>query len=153
MSEVLLSCTKDSAPRPTAHTFTALRSSLTNAPCGNARRQGISPPPLDDSPAQGPYLLPGPRTPVAFATHYRLSLGLRFAPSSPPVTPLGSQPPCSVGQSWNPYRHPYRTAFASSRSCTCYAFPRTYAWATRAGSLAESVSGLPRSAGCTNKRG
>jgi len=25
----------------------------------------ISPPPLDDSPAQGPYLLPGPRTPVA----------------------------------------------------------------------------------------
>ena len=55
-------------PRPlrTQHaTFTALRSSLTNAPCGNARRQGISPPPLDDSPAQGPYLLPGPRTPVA----------------------------------------------------------------------------------------
>jgi hypothetical protein len=115
-------------------TFTALRSSLTNAPCGNARRQGISPPPLDDSPAQGPYLLPGPRTPVAFATHYRLSLGLRFAPSSPPVTPLGSQPPFSVGQSWNPYPPHYRVAFASSRSFTCYAFPRTYAWATRTSS-------------------
>jgi len=92
----------------------------------------ISPPPLDDSPAQGPYLLPGPRTPVALATHYRLSLGLRCTPSSPPVTPLGSQPPFSVGQSLNPYLDDYRQAFASSRSCTCYAFPRTYAWATRA---------------------
>jgi hypothetical protein len=78
--------------------------------------------------------LPGPRTPVAFATHYRLSLGLRFTPSSPPVTPLGSQPPFSVGQSLNPYLDDYRQAFASSRSFTCYAFPRTYVWTTRSSS-------------------
>ena len=112
----------------------------------------ISPPPLDDSPAQGPYLLPGPRTPVACATHYRLSLGSRFTPSSHPVTPLGSQPPFSVGPSLHPYRHHYGTAFASSRSFTCCAIPRTYARATRSGSLAESASGFPRSAGCTYKR-
>src|SRR5262245_32504663 len=48
-----------------------------------------------------------------------------------PVTPLGSQPPFSVEQSLNPYRHYYSTAFASSRSFTCYAIPRAYAWATR----------------------
>jgi hypothetical protein len=89
---------------------------------------------LDDSPAQGPYLLPGPRTPVALATHYRLSLGLRCTPSSPPVTPLGSQPPFGVGQSWNPYPSHYRTAFASSRSFTRCTIPRTYAWATRSSS-------------------
>jgi len=53
-------------PRRTQRaTFPALRSRLTHAPCGNARRQVISPPPLDDSSAQGPSLLPGPRTPVA----------------------------------------------------------------------------------------
>jgi len=48
-----------------------------------------------------------------------------------PVTPLGSQPPFSVGQSLNPYLHHYRRAFASSRSFTRYTIPRTYAWATR----------------------
>jgi hypothetical protein len=48
-----------------------------------------------------------------------------------PVTPLGSQPPFSVGQS--PYPPHYRVAFASSRSFPRYAFPRTYAWATRSG--------------------
>jgi len=48
-----------------------------------------------------------------------------------PVTPLGSQPPFSAGQSLNPYRHHYSTAFASSRSFTRCALPRTYAWATR----------------------
>src|SRR5712691_4031436 len=32
-----------------------------------------------------------------------------------PVTPAGSQPPFGVGQSLNPYRYHYRTAFASSR--------------------------------------
>jgi hypothetical protein len=48
-----------------------------------------------------------------------------------PVTPLGSQPPFSVGQ--NPYPPHYRVAFASSRSFTRYAFPRTCAWATRSG--------------------
>src|SRR5262245_16482111 len=70
-----------------------------------------------------------------------------------PVTPTGSQPPFGVGQSLHPYRHHYSTAFASSRSFTCCAFPRTYAWATRSAKLAESASGLPRSARCTNKRG
>src|SRR5438128_12065264 len=48
-----------------------------------------------------------------------------------PVTPLGSQPPFSAGQSLHPYRHHYSTAFASSRSLTRCALPRTYAWATR----------------------
>ena len=48
-----------------------------------------------------------------------------------PVTPLGSQPPFGVGQSWNPYPAHYRLAFASSRSCTRCTFLRTYAWATR----------------------
>ena len=95
----------------------------------------ISPPPLDDSPAQGPYLFDQARGRLSHeATHYRLSLGLRCTPYSPPVTPLGSQPPFSVGQSWNPYPPHYRVAFASSRSFTCYAFPRTYAWATRSSS-------------------
>src|SRR5258706_7665405 len=47
-----------------------------------------------------------------------------------PVTPLGSQPSFESGQILNPYRHHYRTAFASSRSFTRYALPRTYAWAT-----------------------
>jgi hypothetical protein len=92
----------------------------------------VSPPPLDDSPAQGPYLFDQARGRLSHeATHYRLSLGLRCTPYSPPVTPLGSQPPFSVGQSLNPYPPYYRVAFASSRSFTCYAFPRTYAWATR----------------------
>ena len=36
-----------------------------------------------------------------------------------------------MGQRLNPYRHHYSAAFASSRSFTCYAIPRTYAWATR----------------------
>ena len=76
-------------------------------------------------------MLLGPRTPVALATHYRLSLGLRFTPYSHPVTPLGSQPPFSVGQSLNPYLDHYSQAFASSRSFTRYTLPRTYAWATR----------------------
>src|SRR6266571_4628088 len=67
-----------------------------------------------------------------------------------PVTPLGSQPPFGVGQSLNPYLDDYRRAFASSRSFTCCAIPRTYAWATRSGALTESASGLPRSAGCTH---
>jgi len=49
------------------------------------------------------------------ATHYRLSLGLRFAQPSRRVTPAGSQPPCGLGQSLNPSRHHYSTAFASSR--------------------------------------
>jgi hypothetical protein len=97
---------------------------------------------LDDSPAQRPYLLPGPRTPVALATHYRLSLGLRFTPSSHPVTPLGSQPPFSVGQSLNPYRHHYSTAFASSRSFTRCTIPRTYAWATRPALAGREYNGL-----------
>src|SRR4029450_3207689 len=69
-----------------------------------------------------------------------------------PVTPLGSQPPCSVGQSLNPYLHHYSRAFASSRSFTRYAIPRTCAWATRSAELTESVSGLPRFAGCTHRR-
>ena len=70
-----------------------------------------------------------------------------------PVTPLGSQHSFGSGQSLNPSRPHYRTACASSRSCTRYALPRTYAGATRSGVLTESVSGLPRSAGCTHKRG
>jgi hypothetical protein len=48
-----------------------------------------------------------------------------------PVTPPGSQPPCSVGQSLHPYLHPYSRAVASSRSFPRSALPRTYAWATR----------------------
>ena len=63
-----------------------------------------------------------------------------------PLTPLGSQPPFGVGQSWNPSRHHYRTACASSRSCTRYALPRTYAWATRASSRwprAQRASHVP----------
>jgi hypothetical protein len=95
----------------------------------------ISPHPLDDSPAQGPSLFYQARGRLSLsATHYRLSLGSRFAPSSHPVTPLGSQPPFSVGQSLNPYPSHYRTAFASSRSFTCYAFPLAYVRATRSSS-------------------
>jgi hypothetical protein len=104
--------------------------------------QGVSRHRLDDSPLQGPYLLPGPRTPVALATHYRLSLGLRFTPSSRPVTPLGSQPPFGVGQSLNPYRHHYGTAFASSRSFTRCTLLRTYAWTTRPARAGREYNGL-----------
>ena len=60
----------------------------------------------------------------------RPSVG-RFTPFSPPVTPLGRQPPFSGGQRVHPARHPYRTAFASSRSFTPCALPRPYAGATR----------------------
>ena len=97
--------------------------------------QGVSLHPLDDSPLQGPYLFYQARGRLSHeATLCRLSLGLRFTPSSRPVTPLGSQHPFRSGQRLNPYRHHYSTAFASSRSFTCYAFPRTYAWATRSSS-------------------
>jgi hypothetical protein len=51
-----------------------------------------------------------------------------------PVTPLGSQPPFSVGENLHPYLHHYSRAFASSRSFTRYALPRTYAEATRSNS-------------------
>ena len=40
---------------------------------------------------------------------------LRFAKVSHPVTPVGSLHPFGSGQSLNPYRHHYGTAFASSR--------------------------------------
>jgi hypothetical protein len=59
-----------------------------------------------------------------------------------PVTPLGSQPPFGVGQSLHPYPSHYSTAFASSRSFTPWAIPRTYAWATRSASASREHNGL-----------
>src|SRR5919108_2257454 len=71
-----------------------------------------------------------------------------------PVTPTGSPPPCGVGQSWNPYRYHYSTAFASSRVL----YPLRLSPRLRLGDSVclgrtESVSGLPRSARCTHRRG
>ena len=47
-----------------------------------------------------------------------------------------------MGQSLNPYRYHYSTAFASSRSFTRYALPRTYAWATRPALAGREYNGL-----------
>src|SRR5215510_12181090 len=71
-----------------------------------------------------------------------------------PVTPTGSQPPFSVGQSLHPYLDYYRQAFAPSRVL----YPLRPSPHLRLGDSVclwrtESVSGLPRSASCTHKRG
>src|SRR5215831_19622229 len=70
-----------------------------------------------------------------------------------PVTPLGSQPPFGVGQSFEPLSPPLR----SSLRFLPVLYPLHLSPHLRWGdsvplALAEGATGLPRSAGCTNKR-
>ncbi len=115
--------------------------------------QGVSLHPLDDSPAQGPYLLPGPRTPVALGdsveTEPRLTVYSVFSSGHTP----GQSAPLRVGAKLAPLSAPlpHRLRFLP------VLYPLRPSPHLRLGAavplaLAESTTGLPRFARCTPSR-
>ena len=116
--------------------------------------QGVSLNPLDDSPAQGPYLWPGPRTPVALGDP--LSTEPRFTVYS--VFSSGHTPGKSAALRRGAKLAPLSAPLPHRLRFLPVLYPLRHPPHLRLGdsvqlSLAESTTGLPRSARCTNKRG